>query len=139
MIGAMAHWKQLTEFVVRLPHRAGELARLAAQLKHANVDIVSYFGPTEGRSADGFHIVPDDADRFREFATSIGLGTWEETCFYLSAEYRGGDLLGTLGAIAEAGINIEFIEALHVQGVFGVLIWVDDADVDRLVVILSAA
>ncbi|MFO0963271.1 MAG: hypothetical protein U0625_10260 [Phycisphaerales bacterium] len=135
----MAHWKQLTEFVVRLPHRAGELARLAIQLKGANIGVVSYFGPTEGRSADGFHIVPEDADQFREFAARIGLGTWEETCFYLSAEYRGGDLLGTLDAIAQGGINIEFIEALHVRGQFGVLIWVDDSDVDRLVHVLSAA
>jgi hypothetical protein len=135
----MAHWKQLTEFVVRLPHRAGELARLAAQLHAAKIEIVSYFGPTEGRSADGFHIVPADADQFREFAAKIGLGTWEESVFALSAEYRGGDLVGTLEAIARAGINIEFIEALLVTNRFGVLIWVDDADVDRLVHILSAA
>lgn len=135
----MAHWKQLTEFVVRLPHRAGELARLASQLKSANIEIVSYFGPTEGRSADGFHIVPADADQFRDFAAKIGLGTWEESCFSLSAEHRGGDLVSTLEAIARAGINIEFIEALHVESRFGVLIWVDDADVDRLVHILSAA
>ncbi len=135
----MAHWKQLTEFVVRLPHRAGELARLALQLKSANLEILSYFGPTEGRSADGFHIVPADADQFRDFAAKIGLGTWEESCFSLSAEHRGGDLVSTLEAIARAGINIEFIEALHVESRFGVLIWVDDADVDRLVHILSAA
>jgi hypothetical protein len=134
----MAHWKQLTEFVVRLPHRAGELARLAAQLNTANIEIVSYFGPTEGRSADGFHIVPADADLFRDFAAKIGLGTWEEAVFYLTAEYRGGDLVATLEGIARAGINIEFIEALHVDSRFGVLIWVDDSDVDRLVHILSA-
>ncbi len=135
----MAHWTQLTEFVVRLPHRAGELARLAGQLHAAKIEIITYFGPTEGRSADGFHIVPADADQFRDFAAKIGLGTWEESVFYLSAEYRGGDLIGTLEAIASAGINIEFIDALLVASRFGVLIWVDDADVDKLVHILSAA
>lgn len=135
----MAHWKQLTEFVVRLPHRAGELARLAAQLNAAQIEIISFFGPTEGRSADGFHIVPADANQFRDFAAKIGLGTWEEAVFYLSAEYSGGDLVGTLEAIARAGINIEFIEALLVDNRFGVLIWVDDGCVDKLVHILSAA
>ena len=64
---SMAHWHQLTEFVVRLPHRAGELARLSAQLRGAKIDVLSYFGPTEGKSADGFHIVPKDAELFREF------------------------------------------------------------------------
>lgn len=72
----MAHWQQLTEFIVRLPHRAGELARLAAQLRAANVELISCFGPTEGKSADGFHIVPEDPEQFREFASKNGLGTW---------------------------------------------------------------
>ena len=89
----MSHWQQLTEFVVRLPHRAGELARLTAQLRAAKVEILSYYGPTEGRSADGFHIIPADAEQFREFAAKIGLGTWEESCFHITGEYRGGDLM----------------------------------------------
>ena len=94
------------------------------------------------RSAGDFGVqivLTADADQFRDFAAKIGLGTWEESVFYLSAEYRGGDLIGTLEAIASAGINIEFIDALLVASRFGVLIWVDDADVDKLVHILSAA
>lgn len=133
----MANWQQLTEFIVRLPHRAGELARLSAQLRSANVEIISYFGPTEGKSADGFHIVPADPERFREFAASIGLGTWEEPCFHLSAKYRDGDLVATLDSIASEGINIQFVNAVEAGDRFGVLIWVDDADVDRVAKLLS--
>lgn len=139
LLTLMNHWKQLTEFVVRLPHRAGELARLSAQLKVANLEIVSYFGPREGKSADGFHIVPADAERFREFALATGLGTWEETCFHLSAKHRGGDLIGTLDNIAQAGINIQFVNAFESGGQLGILIWVDDADIDRLATLLSVA
>ena len=137
--GLMAHWQQLTEFVVRLPHRAGELARLSAQLRTANVEVLSYFGPSEGRSADGFHIVPADAEQFREFASKLGLGTWEEPCFQLTAKYRGGDLVATLDSIAQEGINIQFVNAFEAGGQFGILIWVDDADIDRLAKLLSAA
>jgi hypothetical protein len=135
----MAHWQQLTEFVVRLPHRAGELARLSTQLRAANVEVLSYFGPTEGKSADGFHIVPADPEQFREFAAKHGLGTWEEPCFHLTAKYRGGDLVGTLDSIAQEGINIQFVNAFEANGQFGILIWVDDAEVDRLAKILSLA
>ena len=133
----MSHWQQLTEFVVRLPHRAGELARLTAQLRATKVEVLSYYGPTEGRSADGFHIIPADAEQFREFAAKIGLGTWEESCFHITGKYRGGDLVGTLDAISQEGINIQFVNAFESGGQMGILIWVDDADVDRLTKLLS--
>jgi len=135
----MAHWQQLTEFIVRLPHRAGELARLAAQLRAANVELISCFGPTEGKSADGFHIVPEDPEQFRDFASKNGLGTWEEPCFQITGRYRGGDLVGALDMIARDGINIQFVNAYRADGNSGILIWVDDNDIDRLAKVLSAA
>ncbi|MFM1936810.1 MAG: hypothetical protein RI990_1769 [Planctomycetota bacterium] len=134
----MAKWNQLTEFVVRLPHRAGELARLASQLREAHIEVLTFFGPTEGRSADGFHLVPQDASRFREWAGEHGLETWEEPCFHLSDAYHDGDLVGKLDAIAGAGINIDFALGLEAGGQFGLLLWVDDADVDRLAKHLGA-
>ena len=135
----MAKWKRLTEFVVRLPHRAGELARLSAQLRAANVGIIAFFGPTEGRAADGFHIVPEDAERFRAFASEHGLGTWEEPVFHLTDALRDGDLVARLDSIASADINIEFASGMAEGGQFGLLIWVDDDDVERLAKHLGVA
>lgn len=137
--GLMAQWKRLTEFVVRLPHQAGELARLSAQLRGANVGIIAFFGPTEGRAADGFHIVPEDPERFRAFATEHGLGTWEEPVFHLTDALRDGDLVARLDSIAGAGINIEFASGMAEGGQFGLLIWVDDDDVERLAKHLGVA
>ena len=134
----MAQWKQLTEFVVRLPHRAGELARLSAQLRAASVEIVAFFGPSEGKAADGFHLIPGDPERFRAFAAETGLETWEESCFHLSDAYHDGDLVARLDQIASAGINIQFATALEAGGQFGLMIWVDDEDVDRLARLLGA-
>ena len=133
----MAQWKQLTEFVVRLPHRTGELARLSAQLRAASVEMIAFFGPSEGKAADGFHLIPADAGRFRAFASGAGLETWEETCFYLSDAYHDGDLVARLDQIAGAGINIQFASALEAGGQFGLMIWVDDEDVDRLARLLG--
>ena len=80
-----------------------------------------------------------DAEQFREFASKLGLGTWEEPCFQLTAKYRGGDLVATLDSIAQEGINIQFVNAFEAGGQFGILIWVDDADIDSLAKLLSAA
>jgi hypothetical protein len=135
----MAQWKQLTEFVVRLPHRTGELARLSAQLRAASVEIVAFFGPSEGKAADGFHLIPGDSEKFRAFASETGLETWEEPCFHLSDAYHDGDLVARLDQIASAGINIQFASALEAGGQFGLMIWVDDEDVDRLARLLGAA
>ena len=133
----MAQWKQLTEFVVRLPHRTGELARLSAQLRAASVETIAFFGPSEGKAADGFHLIPGDSEKFRAFASETGLETWEEPCFHLTAKHRGGDLVATLDSIAQEGINIQFVNACEANGQFGILIWVDDNDVDRLAKLLS--
>jgi hypothetical protein len=44
-----------------------------------------------------------------------------------------------LDSIAQEGINIQFVNAFEAGGQFGILIWVDDADIDRLAKLLSAA
>jgi hypothetical protein len=42
-----------------------------------------------------------------------------------------------LDQIASAGINIQFASALEAGGQFGLMIWVDDEDVDRLARLLG--
>jgi len=46
--------------------------------------------------------------------------------------------VATLDSIAQEGINIQFVNAFEAGGQFGILIWVDDADIDRLAKLLSA-
>lgn len=41
--------------------------------------------------------------------------------------------------IARDGINIQFVNAYRADGSSGILIWVDDNDIDRLTKVLSAA
>lgn len=41
--------------------------------------------------------------------------------------------------IARDGINIQFVNAYRADGNSGILIWVDDNDIDRLAKVLSAA
>jgi len=135
----MTHWQRVTEFVVRLPHRAGELARLVAQLREADVGMLAFWGPTVGRSADGVHCIPESAGQFRNFAASAELTVWEEPCFRITEHFKGGNLVATLELIANAGINIELIQAMSYQGQFACLIWVAVEDEAKLEDILSKA
>lgn len=135
----MAHWQRVTEFVVRLPHKAGELARLVAQLREADVGMLAFWGPTVGRRADGVHCIPENAGQFRNFATSAELAVWEEPCFWLTERFKGGNLVASLDLIAGAGINIELIQAMAYQGQFGCFIWVATEDESKLEAILAKA
>ena len=135
----MATWKRLTEFVVRMPHRAGELARLTAQLREADVAMLGFWGPTPGRSADGVHCVPERAEQFRNFSRSADLTVWEEPCFWITEQFKGGNLVATLDLIAGAGINIDLIQAMALQGQFGCFVWVADEDTERLEQLLMKA
>lgn len=132
-------WQRVTEFIVRLPHRAGELARLTAQLREADVGLLACWGPTVGRSADGVHCIPENAGQFRNFAQSAELTVWEEPCFWLSERFKGGNLVASLDLIASAGINIELIQAMAYQGQFACFIWVASEDEAKLEAILSKA
>jgi len=135
----MALWKRTTEFIVRMPHRAGELARLTRQLHEADVGMLACWGPTPGKNADGVHCIPENPGQFRNFASSAELTIWEEPCFWLSEEFKGGNLVATLEVIANAGINIELIQAMAYRGQFGCFIWVTEDDAGKLEAILSAA
>jgi len=132
-------WQRVTEFVVRLPHRAGELARLTAQLREADVGMLAFWGPTVGRSADGVHCIPENAGQFRNFAQSAELAVWEEPCFWLTERFKCGNLVASLDLIASAEINIELIHAMSYQGQFGCFIWVAAEHEAKLEEILSKA
>src|SRR5882672_8092858 len=108
-------WKRMTEFIVRLPHRAGELARFTHELREADVGMLAFWGPTAGKAADGVHCIPENGGQFRNFAASAELAIWEEPCFWLTAQFKGGNLVASLDLIASAGINIELIQAMAYQ------------------------
>ncbi|MGA1265888.1 MAG: hypothetical protein ACO32J_01770 [Phycisphaerales bacterium] len=133
------HWKRVTDFVIRLPHRPGSLAALAARLREADVAIVGMWGPVQGRHAWGFHCIPERADQFRAFSRDAELDAFEQSAFLLSDPIQRGGLVNTLDAIATAGINIEVIQSITIHGSLGAIVWVDEADETRLQDVLATA
>ena len=133
------HWKRVTDFVIRLPHRPGALATLAARLREADVAVLGMWGPVQGRHTMGFHCIPERSDQFRSFCRDAELDAFECPAFLLSDQEKTGGLVSALDSIALAGINIEVIQSITINSALAAIIWVDEADEPRLHQVLSNA
>jgi prephenate dehydratase len=134
----MGKWAIMADFSIRLPDRPGELARLAAMMREAGVNLVGLWGYGEGRSQARFYCVPERPEHFRDFARTADLPVEEGKTFYLTGADQPGVLVDWLKKIGSAGINLQAIEAVRIHGVFGVFIWADSADWYALTKLLTS-
>jgi hypothetical protein len=135
----MIQWARVTDFLLRLSHRPGELARLATQLREADVEILGMWGPVIGRASVGFHCIPERADQFRAFARDADMLVSESNAYMIKDDADGGSFVARLDSIAGAGINIEIIQSLTIGGALTAVIWVHEHDEPRLMEVLSRA
>ncbi len=133
----MAKWKRMADFWIDLPDRPGELARLAARLRAADVNLLGLWGYGAQDGHARFYCVPESPEQFRNFAQSAELNTREGVTFYLCAADQGGSLVQTLEHIAKAGINLLAIQAVSIQGEFGCFLWANAEDWPELAKVLS--
>lgn len=133
----MLQWSRVTDFVLRLSHRPGELARLSRQLRQADVEMIGMWGPVIGRASVGFHCIPESADQFRSFVRDAEMPVTEATAFLINDNSQSGSFVSRLDSIASAGINIESIQSLTIGGSLSAVIWVNESDEKRLIEILD--
>ncbi len=69
----MAKCAMMSDFLISLPDRPGELARLAKILREAEVNLVGLWGYGRGEGKARLYCVPQNAEEFRRFAESAGL------------------------------------------------------------------
>ena len=123
---------KLSDFSIVLPDRPGELARFAARLREADVNLVGLWGyGGDGRHAR-FYCVPESAGHFRNFLQSTELDATEGRAYFLSGEDQIGALVKTLDAIAAAGINLRAIQSVSLGGEFGCFVWTDPGQWETL-------
>ena len=121
-----ASWKVLTSFVIRLPNKPGELARLLELLAREGVDMQGLWGITAEDGHPRFACVPGSPDKFRSFLGTQGIEVEEGRTFFLSGEDRPGALVDTLKRIGDARINLDAIECVGTGDRFGCFIWADE-------------
>jgi hypothetical protein len=102
----------MTEFVVRMDNRPGNLARLTEVLAQAGVNI-------EALSAFGFdgeglvRVIVDDAETARRTLHEAGLRCEEFQVLRAVMSNTPGELAAIARRLADAGINIDAVYTLH--------------------------
>ena len=124
----MPKWTRLADFWINLPDQPGELARLAARLREADVNLLGLWGYGAENGQARFYCVPQSAEQFRNFAMSAELPAREGCTFYLHEIDRGGTLVQTLEKIASADINLLAIQAVAINGECGCFLWANTND-----------
>lgn len=127
----------MADLAVNLPDEPGELSRLTAMLQEAGINLVALWGYGPGKGDARFYCVPEQAEQFRSFANTAGFQVQEGKTLYLSGTDEGGALVETLQKIADAGINLQAIEAVAIRGEFGCFLWADEQNWDALANLLT--
>jgi hypothetical protein len=128
----MPRWTRYADFWINLPDQPGELARLAARLREADVNLLGLWGYGAENGRARFYCVPESAEQFRNFAHSAELPVREGVTFYLTAADHGGMLVQTLEKIANANINLLAIQAIAIESEFGCFLWANESDWPKL-------
>lgn len=137
----MGETVQIAEyFYVQVPDKAGEGARLLAQLKEAGVNLLAFSGFPQGRKAQ-LDFVPEDA---RAFKAAARKAKWQisasKKVFLVQGDDRVGAGADLMGKLAEAKINVIASQAITAGGGrFAVILWVAPADVRKAAKALGAA
>jgi hypothetical protein len=109
-----------------------------SELKAKNIGLSGLWGfATQGEKAE-LYVVPKNPDALRKLWSTPGVIADEGTGFLLRGEDRTGALNKNLQALADAGVNIDAIDAIAVSGRFGSFLWVAPADIDKAAKALGA-
>lgn len=126
----MATAKRVTYFKARVEDKPGALLNLARDLKEKNLGLIGLKGVGQGGHGDVL-VIPKDPEKLRIAWNANGTLVEEGTVFFVSGADTTGALLGSLDALAKAGVNIVAIEAGAVSARFGAFLWVAPPDVDK--------
>jgi predicted amino acid-binding ACT domain protein len=126
-------------FQVQVPDRAGEGARLLAQLAEAGVNLRAFSGFPEGRKAQ-LDFMPEDPAAFKAAARKA---KWQlgaaKRVFLITGDDRVGAVANVITRLAQAEISVIASQAVTAgAGRFGMILWVAPADVRRAAKALGA-
>jgi len=93
-------------FIVELPNKPGELARITESIAQKGIDITSFSGATCGDSGSVAFLTNDEAGT-RSTIQAAGFRVREIEVVPASLENRPGTLAEAARRLADAGVNIE--------------------------------
>jgi hypothetical protein len=123
-----------------VPNRAGQGARILAELKRAGVDLLAYSGFPIGGGRSQLDLVLEDLALLRRVARKNG---WRLSKVKKGFLIQGTDEVGAvhrhLQRLADAGINVTAADAVAAgKGRYGMILWVTQRDYARAAKALGA-
>lgn len=125
--------RRVPYFVMHVPNRPGEGAKILDVLKKNNVNLLAFSGfPQPGRRAQ-LDFVPANPTAFLRVARKA---KWKvrpkKIGFHVQGKDRVGACAGFLGKLAAKKINVTAVEAVSAgAGRYGAIFWVKARDVGR--------
>jgi hypothetical protein len=126
---------------VKVPHRAGQGARILNELRRAGVNLLAYSGfPDRGGRAQ-IDLAPERMADLSRVARRQG---WKlsrpKKAFLISGKDEVGAVQRHVHKLAAAGINVTAADAACAgQGRYGMILWVKPADYARAARALGAS
>ena len=129
--------QRVTYFKIDLQDRAGSLLGIAQDLKSRKIGLVGIGGQDVQEGRAEVYLIARDPEKLRSAWQASGMRFEEGTGFFVRGADRTGVLVGTLEALAKAGVNIVMSEAMGVGGNYGFFLRVAPADVERTALALK--
>jgi hypothetical protein len=134
----MAKAQRVTYFKINLEDKPGALFVVAKDLKAKNIGLVALKALASQPGQSGVFLIAKNPQKLRDALKSLNMTFEEGTSFFLKGVDKTGALLKSLGAIADAGINIMDTDAIAVGGNYGSFFRVAPPDVEKTAQALGA-
>jgi hypothetical protein len=108
----------MRDFAMHLTHRPGEVSRIASALAKAGVNLKSVAAQSMGNQGV-LRLIADDVSAAREALQENHIPFEEKEVITVLRENRAGELADVADRLAKAGVNLE---ALYVVGLEGDLV-----------------
>ncbi|MBI5624513.1 MAG: hypothetical protein HY924_12105 [Elusimicrobia bacterium] len=119
--------------------RPGEMLKYAEQFQIEGIDLDAFWAYTPRTETPKLAAIAKNAANLRSALKRLGVTPRSSRCFTLCGKDRAGALIPALKVLADAGVNVEFADALAGLGTFTAAIWVKDADLGKARKLLKAA
>jgi hypothetical protein len=123
-----------TYFTIPTEDKPGTLSDILTNLREENVDLEGLWGWGMPDGKAQILIVPKDPTKFK--ASKSNKGAVEGTCFRVMESDKVGSLLSVVERASKAGINLQAVDALSLEGKVGAYIWCAAGDVAKLEAVL---
>ena len=123
-----------------IPNRAGQGARILAELSDAGINLLAYSGFPAGGGRSQLDLVVENVGPLRRVARQNG---WRLSRVKKVFLIQGTDQVGAvhrhLDKLGDAGINVTAADAVSAgQGRYGMILWVKPRDFARAARVLGA-